>query len=61
MDASTVVIGTTGVVAVTWPFIASWQPSEQTRAAGAPIAVDVSKIEPGVQMSVTYYVRTTIL
>ena len=29
------------------PFVASWFPSEKAKAAGAPIEIDVSKIESG--------------
>ncbi|MFZ9709247.1 MAG: ubiquinol-cytochrome c reductase iron-sulfur subunit [Steroidobacteraceae bacterium] len=41
--------GTAGVgVAFTLvPFIASWKPSERARALGAPLEIDVSKLEPG--------------
>lgn len=41
--------GAGGVAAlgVATPFLASFFPSEKAKAAGAPIEVDVSKIEPG--------------
>ena len=29
------------------PFVASWWPSERAKAAGAPVEVDISKLEPG--------------
>jgi len=29
------------------PFIASWKPSERARALGAPLEIDVAKLEPG--------------
>jgi ubiquinol-cytochrome c reductase iron-sulfur subunit len=29
------------------PFIASWTPSERARAIGAPVEVDLTKVEPG--------------
>jgi ubiquinol-cytochrome c reductase iron-sulfur subunit len=29
------------------PFIASWKPSERARALGAPLEIDLSKLEPG--------------
>ena len=54
LTASTAVVGATGVVAAAWPFIASWQPSERARAADAPVVVDVSKIEPGAQITVEW-------
>lgn len=34
-------------VGVVVPFLASWLPSERAKAAGAPVEVDLSKIEPG--------------
>jgi len=41
-----------GFVAV--PFIASMQPSARARAAGAPVEVDFSKLEPGQLMRVEW-------
>ncbi|MDH3637572.1 MAG: ubiquinol-cytochrome c reductase iron-sulfur subunit [Gammaproteobacteria bacterium] len=35
-----------GVVAAT-PFVLSMTPSERARAAGAPVEIDISKLEPG--------------
>lgn len=45
--ASTSVVGGAGAAAVAWPFLSSMQPSARARAAGAPVEVDVSKIQPG--------------
>jgi ubiquinol-cytochrome c reductase iron-sulfur subunit len=36
-----------GVVFAATPFVSSWQPSERARALGAPISVDLSKLELG--------------
>ena len=36
------------------PFIASWQPSARARALGAPVEVDISKLEDGAMMKVTW-------
>jgi ubiquinol-cytochrome c reductase iron-sulfur subunit len=44
-----------GVVFALTPFVASWEPSERARAMGAPVTVDLSKLEVG-QM-VTYVWR----
>ncbi len=49
--AATGVLGA-GFAAV--PFIASWSPSERARALGAPVLIDVSKIEPGQMIVQTY-------
>ena len=44
-----------GVVFVATPFVSSWKPSERARALGAPISVDLSKLELG--QLVTYVWR----
>ena len=36
------------------PFAASWLPSERTKAGGAPVEVDISKLEPGEIMTVEW-------
>jgi ubiquinol-cytochrome c reductase iron-sulfur subunit len=45
--AATTVVGGAGVVAVAVPFLSSWKPSARAEAAGAPVEVDVSQVEPG--------------
>ncbi|WP_018954259.1 ubiquinol-cytochrome c reductase iron-sulfur subunit [Thioalkalivibrio sulfidiphilus] len=45
--AATTVVGGAGVVAAVVPFVASWKPSARAQAAGAPVEVDVSQVEPG--------------
>jgi ubiquinol-cytochrome c reductase iron-sulfur subunit len=54
LTASTAVVGAAGMAAAALPFIASWQPSERTIAAGAPVVVDVSRLEPGQQLTVEW-------
>ena len=39
--------GAVGSVAVAWPFVATLQPSERARAAGAPVEVDITALKPG--------------
>ncbi|WP_048308343.1 ubiquinol-cytochrome c reductase iron-sulfur subunit [Halomonas sp. PR-M31] len=51
---ATAVVGAVGAVGVAIPFLGSWQPSAKARAAGAPVEVDVSKLEPGQQMTVEW-------
>jgi ubiquinol-cytochrome c reductase iron-sulfur subunit len=41
-----------GFVAV--PFLGSWAPSERTKAAGAPVEVDISKIEKGMMIRIKW-------
>ncbi len=43
-----------GAAFVATPFIASWQPSARARALGAPVDVDISKLEDGALMKVVW-------
>lgn len=47
LTAATSVVGGVGAAFVAVPFIASWQPSARAKAIGAPVEVDISKLEPG--------------
>lgn len=47
LTVATSVVGAVGAGALAVPFISSMQPSERAQAAGAPVEVDVSKIELG--------------
>ncbi|SHF84193.1 MULTISPECIES: ubiquinol-cytochrome c reductase iron-sulfur subunit [Halomonadaceae] len=51
---ATVVVGAVGAAFTAVPFIASWQPSARARAAGAPVEVDIDKLEPGQQVTVEW-------
>ena len=44
---TTGVLGGIATVATAAPFLASMLPSARARAAGAPVEVDISKVEPG--------------
>ena len=44
---ATTVVGTAGVIGVAVPFVASFNPSARTLAAGAPIKIDISRLVPG--------------
>ncbi len=45
-----------GIASVAWatPFVMSMMPSERAKAAGAPVEVDISKLEPGMLLVVEY-------
>jgi ubiquinol-cytochrome c reductase iron-sulfur subunit len=43
-----------GAAFVAVPFFASWSPSERAQAAGAPVEVDISKLEPGAMLIVEW-------
>jgi len=47
LTLTTAVVGGVGAAAVAVPFVKSWSPSEKAKAAGAPVAIDISKIKPG--------------
>jgi ubiquinol-cytochrome c reductase iron-sulfur subunit len=47
LTAATSATAAVGVVFAATPFVASWQPSERARALGAPVTVDLSKLEVG--------------
>lgn len=40
-------VGAAGAAIAAVPFISSMQPSEKAQAAGAPVELDISKLEPG--------------
>ncbi len=50
-----------GVGAVAWPFISSMEPAADTLAAGAPIDVDLSQIEPGQQVLVLWQEKPILI
>ena len=54
LTVATSVAGGIGVIAVAAPFLASLKPSARAQALGAPIEVDVSKIEPGARITVEW-------
>lgn len=46
--------GAVGGVATAVPFVATFQPSERARAAGAPVEADISGLKPGTKMTVEW-------
>jgi len=52
--AATTVVGAIGVGFAAVPFIKSLQPSAKTKAAGAPVEVDISKLEYGQRVIVEW-------
>lgn len=47
-------VGAVGGVAVAVPFVSTFAPSERARAAGAPVQVDLSAIQPGEKLTVEW-------
>jgi ubiquinol-cytochrome c reductase iron-sulfur subunit len=48
------VLGGIGAVCALSPFVLSWLPSDKAQAAGAPVQVDLSQMEPGQQLIVEW-------
>ena len=51
---ATGVVGGIGAAAAAVPFVASMFPSERAKAAGAPVEVDIAKLEPGQKIDVEW-------
>ena len=47
LTQATSVVGAVGAGFVAWPFLSTWKPSARAKAAGAPVDVDISKLETG--------------
>lgn len=52
--AATGAMGTVAAAAVATPFVMSMLPSERAKAAGAPVEVDIGKIESGAMITVEW-------
>ena len=47
-------VGLSGIPFAATPFIAAWNPSAKAKAAGAPVKLDVSKMQYGQQIQVAW-------
>lgn len=47
-------MGAVGAGFVAVPFLSSWAPSERAKTAGAPVEVDISKLQEGAMMTVEW-------
>jgi len=54
LTATTTVVGGAGVAVACVPFISYMMPSARARAAGAPVEVDISKLEQGKKMTIEW-------
>jgi ubiquinol-cytochrome c reductase iron-sulfur subunit len=59
LTRAAIATGAVGAVFAAVPFIESWSPSERARAQGAPVELDLSKLEPG-QMATPVWRRQPI-
>ena len=48
--AATSVVGAAGAAGAAIPFLGSWQPSARAKAAGAPVRINISKVDAGQQV-----------
>ena len=48
---ATAALGAAGVAAVGTPFVMSMLPSARAKAAGAPVEIDIAKVEPGMMFT----------
>ncbi len=54
LGVATGVTSAVGVAFVAVPFLASWKPSARAQALGAPVEVDISKLEDGAMLRVEW-------
>jgi ubiquinol-cytochrome c reductase iron-sulfur subunit len=54
LTIATTGVGLLGTAALIVPFAGSLSPSEKAKAAGAPVEVDISQLEPGQQLTVAW-------
>jgi ubiquinol-cytochrome c reductase iron-sulfur subunit len=52
--AATSAVGAVATAGVAIPLVMSMQPSARAKAAGAPVEVDISKVEPGMLLTVEW-------
>jgi ubiquinol-cytochrome c reductase iron-sulfur subunit len=57
LTVATGATATVGVVLAAAPFVASWAPSERARALGAPVEVDLSKLQVGQMITPTWRLK----
>ena len=55
------VMGGIGSAFAAVPFIASWTPSDRAKAIGAPVEVDISKLEPGQSTRVKWQGKPVVI
>ena len=54
LTVATVATGAVGAAFAITPFLASWKPSARAKAMGAPVEVDISKLEAGALMKIEW-------
>ena len=54
LTVATTVTGVVGIAFAAAPFLASWKPSARAKALGAPVEIDISKLEPGAMLKIVW-------
>ena len=54
LTVATAATGAVGAAFAAVPFLASWKPSARAKALGAPVEVDISKVDPGAMIKVEW-------
>ena len=54
LTVATIATGAVGAAFAAIPFLASWKPSARAKAMGAPVEVDIGKLEPGAMVKVEW-------
>lgn len=54
LAGATGVVGAVGAAFAAMPFVGAWQPSEKAKAAGAPVDADISALQPGQMITMSW-------
>ena len=54
LTVATTLTGAVGVAFAAVPFLASWKPSARAKALGAPVEIDISKLEAGAMLKIEW-------
>jgi ubiquinol-cytochrome c reductase iron-sulfur subunit len=54
LTAATTITGVAGVAFAAVPFLSSWKPSARAKALGAPVEIDISKLDPGAMLKIEW-------
>lgn len=54
LTVATTLTGAIGVAFAAAPFLASWKPSARAKALGAPVEIDISRLEPGAMLRIVW-------
>ncbi len=54
LTVATTLTGAVGVAFAAAPFLASWKPSARAKALGAPVEIDIGRLEPGAMLKIVW-------